>query len=213
MSDGVFQAYYGKQTFGNITESVALFGINCPTEKQQTVSWDEKQIGNKVFPKLGTAHRLAASTDGFKDHGGWMSTSYQAPEGGGKILVVQYTRRVSGAVQSCCCMNLLPSPAANHMRLEIDLAPNQLSALNNRLIAFEGKAFVIAPDELKVMGVRVKRGDRSYYMDEEELEDEFRIVASGSTSMDYLEVDRGDGDVRAIPTASAPSRRMRVRRN
>jgi hypothetical protein len=213
--DKVFLACHGRQTFGSVTESVAVFGIRYPKPGEPNVEWSSKAIAANVFTKHGTMQRMDASSDGFKDHGAWYNTTYTSSAKDTHILVFMYTRRIAKQLQSQCCLNLMVSPSAPaFIDVNVDLVPNSLSALSNRITLFSGNAFVLDNDGLKKLGVIASPADLSHFMDKDEVSEEFDIVSRNGVDpkMNYMEVDDGSGETRAIPIAKPAGRRLRLRK-
>ena len=208
----MFTVQYGKQTFGGSTDSVSIHAF--PLIQGQ--DWKDKSPINALFTKAGRNNSALAARDGFVDHGKWYANNLEVRDGANtSCLAITLTRRFRGTVRAQCTFHVVPSEGGPSLNVFASLTMNDNSVMGEDICVFSGKGYIINTAGLKEMGVEIKRGDISHFMDEEELEDEFRIDAAPQENYDMpkvMQIEKTDGTVSTVIAAPAAKRKLRIRK-
>lgn len=160
-----------------------------------------KEVGKSYIP---------AAKDGYKEHGQWTQASFYSQNGA--IISIQVSIGNSVGLVAQGAIFLCLRDDADLISVSALLTPDTNSTYD-KVPVFTGRADVLTQEELESYGVVLLDNYIRVYMDEEEIDEIFKVstVAKGVKKPEMVSAVTVSGKVLRVPVSDGPVRKVRIR--
>ena len=200
-----FTVMYGSHTFRHTSAKVTTHVF----EPGSTVKLN-KYLTGVATPVKGTSSKIPARP-GSSHHGHWFRQAYAFLDG----LIIGF--RLYATINTGLRSNSIILVRLRHdgpfLNVKAQL-PTASQATYNEVPVFVGNGDVLSPGEVIDLGVNISRHMRRNLMDQEEVEEDFKVESlnDGAPKPEFEKIKTKDGEVKVVALPKQATRRVRVRR-